>query len=508
MSILTKRPSKWINTWISKDYCRNWGLHEGIRELICNQYDGICEQLPKEKVGIDKLDNKTDYLFYDNKNENDIYGAINYIKEKETLMIWNKGNLETANLLLGGTKDIQNSDEIIGRFGEGMKLSALSLIRENPKRNKKDNETQLNIYTCRKIWRFKIEKAVGFTRNGIDQLCLHWCCEVYQKADYEDKVVCEIIGISEKEWRDEQDNYLWLTHRKTGSIIVYDDNKQLAGEIICENFFLRKLYVKEVFINDTGTERDMTSYFGFNLDIELDRDRNSVKNLVQRNKQIAKILSIVLNKLDDFKKEQEVDKIWIDNYPKEIYKLLKQGYNLVYYFNDNPHTQNACDEIYSIWKEDYGNLFPVYYNLEVKVKDFQRIHRLPNDFYPYNNNVNWLLNPVLIKSKYYKTIEVKFQEELNSKNNVTPDINHENALNEIIEKVKKVKNDFTRDKLIFKNFDNRYYELFYNDNGKVVLPSIFLNEVIDKKWKSKIFGKILDVYEIKSSQIIATFNII
>jgi hypothetical protein len=246
-------------------------------------------------------------------------------------MIWNKGNLVTANLLLGGTKDIQNSAEIIGRFGEGMKLSALSLIRENSTRNKRDNETQLNIYTCGKIWRFKIEKDVGFTRNGgMAQLCLHWCSEDYPKDEYKDKVVFEIIGISENEWRDEQDNYLWLTHRKTGSIIVLDDNKKIAGEILCEEFFLRKLYVKEVFINDTGTARDMTSYFGFNLDIDLDRDRNSVKNLAQRNKQISKILSIVLNKLEDYKREQEVDRRWLDNYPKEIYKLLTQGYNLVY----------------------------------------------------------------------------------------------------------------------------------------------------------------------------------
>ena len=81
-------------------------------------------------------------------------------------------------------------------------------------------------------------------------------------------------------------------------------------------------------------------------------------------------------------------------------------------------------------------------------------------------------------------------------------------MNEIIEKVKKVKSDFSRDKLIFKNFDNNFYDLFYNDNGKVVLPSIFLNETIDKKWKCKICGKILDVYEIKSSQIIDIFNII
>ena len=32
----------------------------------------------------------------------------------------------------------------------------------------------------------------------------------------------------------------------------------------------------------------MTSYFGFNVDIDLDRDRNSVKNLSQRNKLISK----------------------------------------------------------------------------------------------------------------------------------------------------------------------------------------------------------------------------
>jgi hypothetical protein len=127
-------------------------------------------------------------------------------------MIWNKGKLEIANLLLGGTKDIQNSAEIIGRFGEGIKLSALSLIRENQKRNKKDNETQLNIYTCGKICRFKIDRAIGFRRNDIDRLCLHWCCEDYPNDDFIGKVVCEIIGISENEWREEQDNYLWLTH--------------------------------------------------------------------------------------------------------------------------------------------------------------------------------------------------------------------------------------------------------------------------------------------------------
>ena len=513
MSIITKRPANWINTWISKNYCRHWGLHEGLRELLCNQYDGICDSIKKEKVEPEKMENGTDYLFCDSNNKDIIYGGINYDKEKQTLMIWNNGSLAASNLLLGGTKDIQNSVDIIGRFGEGMKLSALSLIRENSKRNKKDNDTQLNIYTEGKIWRFKIQETVGFkNKDGAEQLCLHWKCENYPKPEYTNKVVCEIIGISEEEWRAEQDNYLWLTHREIGAIQVYEEGKEkinenLVGEVLCDKFFRRKIFVKEVFINYTGKEIDMTSYFGFNVDIDLDRDRNSVKNLSQRNKLISKILSIILNELDYYINEQKAPKFWIDKFPKKLYKLLYKGYNLVYYINENIHTQKACDEIYKIWREKNGNVFPAYYRDEVHIKDILLKYRLPNDFYPYSNSSGWLMDPILKKSKYFKAIEDKFQEELNSKENITPDANHEQALKEIIEKVKKVKTDFTRDKIIFKNFDKAFYELHYNDKGKVVLPSVFLNENIDKKWKCKICGTIFDVYEIKSSQVIDVFNI-
>ena len=445
----TRRPIHWINTWISKNYCRNWKLHEGLRELICNQYDGICNSIHKENVYVEKLENKTDFIFRKDNINGDIYGEIYYDKEEQTLIIWNKGKLETANLLLGGTKDIENSAEIIGRFGEGMKLSALALIRENRERNKLDNETQFNIYTKGKVWRFKIQEAEGFTitkgEREEQQLCLHWRSEDYHEDKYNGKVVCEIIGISEDEWKTELDNYLWLTHRETGSIEVFDENdaNKKIGEVLCDNFFRYKIYVKEVFINHTGTERDMTSYFGFNLDIDLDRDRNAVKNLSQRNKAISKILSVILNKLDDYKKSFNGMLYWLDIFPEEIYKLLSKGYNLVYYFNANNLTQQACDKIYKIWTKENGNVFPCCYD-EVHILDILRKYRLPNSFYPYAKKANWLTDPVLKKSKYYISIDDKFKYELNSKENITPDVLHENALKEIVEKVKRVKGDFTR----------------------------------------------------------------
>ena len=124
----------------------------------------------------------------------------------------------------------------------------------------------------------------------------------------------------------------------------------------------------------------MTSYFGFNLDISLDRDRNSVKNLSERNKAISKILSIILNKLDDYKKSFNGMLYWLDIFPEEIYKLLSKGYNLVYYFNANNLTQQACDKIYKIWTKENGNVFPCCYD-EVHILDILRKYRLPNSFF-------------------------------------------------------------------------------------------------------------------------------
>ena len=37
------------NMWISEKYCKNWGLREGIREFIQNQYDGIITKIESKK---------------------------------------------------------------------------------------------------------------------------------------------------------------------------------------------------------------------------------------------------------------------------------------------------------------------------------------------------------------------------------------------------------------------------------------------------------------------------
>jgi hypothetical protein len=351
MSIITKRPANWINTWISKNYCRHWGLHEGLRELLCNQYDGICDSIKKEKVEPEKMENGTDYLFCDSNNKDIIYGGINYDKEKQTLMIWNNGSLAASNLLLGGTKDIQNSVDIIGRFGEGMKLAALAFVREGK---------LFSIITGGKLWSFTQKLDKNFIKDGQFQNCLHWKGENINLDKYKDKVTVEIMNITLDEWIEQIDNFLWLTQRNVGKINAKDKNGNVIGQLLINPFFKNKIYVKDIFIQKTEENNGATScYFGFNTDLTLDRDRNAVKNLVERNKKFSEIIGDIMNRRnsEEILKNLEPEEIdyFKNNYTKDIIYLLEHGFYTCSYINNHLTTESRN----AIWNqkvlEDYIN---------------------------------------------------------------------------------------------------------------------------------------------------------
>ena len=118
------------NTFISEHYIYDWKPKDGIREVLQNQYDGINTKIGKSNVliipkGDDRL-NAFEFEFR-NKNNNELLGEITYNERFKELTVWNIGSLETADLLLGCQKheEGKTNKDIIGRFGEGMKLAAL-----------------------------------------------------------------------------------------------------------------------------------------------------------------------------------------------------------------------------------------------------------------------------------------------------------------------------------------------------------------------------------------------
>ena len=89
-------------TTISENYVADWGLFEGIRELVQN--------------GLDARDKGFRF-------------DIIYRREQEELLIYNDGtSITRANLLLGNTS--KRGDETQrGMYGEGFKIAILALIR-------------------------------------------------------------------------------------------------------------------------------------------------------------------------------------------------------------------------------------------------------------------------------------------------------------------------------------------------------------------------------------------
>ena len=280
------------NTFISKSYLgEDWKVKDAIREVLQNQYDGINMKIGKSNIEIKPKGNDRLNAFefeFRHKETNELYGEINYNENFKELEVWNIGALETADLLLGCQKytDSQTNTEIIGRFGEGMKLAALTFLKSN---------IYYRILTTGEEWIFKIEIDDRFKRKGVSQECLFLYRQDLTGEDiekYKNKVCVIISNIDKKIWQDTIDNFLWLTQKEMGKVPVEVNGKYL-GEILLGKDFCYKNYVKEIYVDK------IEGNFGLNLKIDLDRDRNCIPNLNQRNEEAHKLISNVLENLKE-----------------------------------------------------------------------------------------------------------------------------------------------------------------------------------------------------------------
>ena len=99
----------------------------------------------------------------------------------------------------GSLMDTTKSVWFQGRFGEGMKLAALALIR---------NSKIFKIITKGEEWKFEIKEDARFIKDNEKQKCLFWSSEPCKSEDYAGKVTVIIRNITLEEWQNEIDNYL------------------------------------------------------------------------------------------------------------------------------------------------------------------------------------------------------------------------------------------------------------------------------------------------------------
>lgn len=112
-----------ISLSLTEDYAPQWGVWEGVRELVQNWHDGCLHGgAPVQWV-------RDDANTFHALRSGDVVGSLTFSPAEEQLVLVNRDvGLARRVLLLGSSHKADSA--AIGQFGEGMKVGTLALLRE------------------------------------------------------------------------------------------------------------------------------------------------------------------------------------------------------------------------------------------------------------------------------------------------------------------------------------------------------------------------------------------
>jgi hypothetical protein len=214
-----------IELTIKVDYLSSWGSYEGLRELLQNGRDAEVEF--------------------------DAPLSVRYRKDSRTVVIENDGcTLPYEALLLGHTSKSDRPD-LIGKFGEGLKLGILALVRQG---------MPVKIRSGGEVWTPMIRRSEKFRADVL-------AFEIEKGRKEQRRVSIEVGNIDETEWAQMQDCFLFLGTVKETEVI-----KTPNGSLLLGDRFSGRVYVKGIFVS-----KDPRLSYGYDLvDAEIDRDRKMV----------------------------------------------------------------------------------------------------------------------------------------------------------------------------------------------------------------------------------------
>lgn len=210
---------------INVKYLPSWGAWEGIRELVQNGKDAETE-----------------------------FGApLKVTHLNGTLRIENEGAELSREALLFGTSSKTDRSDMIGKFGEGLKLGILALVRAGH---------NVKIRTADQVWTAYIARS---ERYDADVLCF----DCVGGRENKKRVRVEIDNVSATEWERLKERFLFLTKAKKDARV-----ETSRGDLLLGDKHKGEIFVKGIFV-----QYDPRLNAGYNFcNIEVDRDRKMVSS--------------------------------------------------------------------------------------------------------------------------------------------------------------------------------------------------------------------------------------
>jgi hypothetical protein len=286
-----------IEITVTKDYVGSWGEYEGIREIIQNGIDG------EQEYGCEL---KVSYTPNGKLAVENIGGSI----PKEALLI--------------GFTTKRDNDELIGKFGEGLKLGVLALLRAGNTVKIKNNG---------EIWTPVIEQSDNFNAEVLKFKIT--------KAKKPAKGLRVLIGgINREKWNRYKRSFLVLKKKTKTMISTYH------GDLLTDCRHAGRIYVKGI---EVEWHDDLV--FGYNFrDADVDRDRKMISSWDLEYK-MGQILGAVMS--SGYK------------YKRKIYQMLKDGARDVKRLDYAGESVGAA--ILKEFEKEYGNAsIPVANNSEAR----------------------------------------------------------------------------------------------------------------------------------------------
>ncbi len=289
-------------------------IHLSIRENYCSHWSGEHPGHPLGWCGLRELAQN----MFDAQVE---FGGNAYCRhEGNVLFFVNEGRaLEHKALLLGFTTKT-GQENMIGQWGEGLKIGALALLRDGFK---------VNIRTGNESWTPTIEEAEEFGKERV----LSFHIRKLPGDTYFHGVEVRIMPVSKESWKEVSRRLLRLP---TSIPIPGMTVTTSRGDLLLDRE--GEVYVKGIFVEKVG---DLRYGYNFTRDVELDRDRITTKYWDRRAASSALLLEAV--------------KMRPDIVP-QFFDLLQNGRQDVAQFEYiDPGTQREVrQELANHWRATFG----------------------------------------------------------------------------------------------------------------------------------------------------------
>lgn len=209
---------------IKTTYLPSWGVYEGVRELIQNARDAEVEHSAAMTV---------EYV-----------GGV--------LRIENEGTVLPHQALLLGHTSKEGRSDTIGKFGEGLKLGVLALVRAGH---------SVKIRSGAEVWVPSITYSEVFQAEVLT-------FDINGGRQDKNRVRIEVNGISPSMWLGMKGNFLFLEKKKDTRISTP------SGTLLLGEEYKGKVFVKGIFVQSLA---DLE--YGYDLQsADLDRDRKMVES--------------------------------------------------------------------------------------------------------------------------------------------------------------------------------------------------------------------------------------